>query len=240
MNLSEPFDSFLGLPIFFIISLAVGALLLLMFLVVLPVYFWLTNEPADLCKKFKQIATNADHHSPLLKISAYLNWISDVVGQTIAWLVVAMASMQFTVVVLRYVFSWGAIKMQESIWYMHGMIFTFCAGYTLLKERHVRIDVFYGSFSEYQKAIVNAFGSVLFIFPVCYITWFFGFSYVANAWKVMEGSTEGTGLHYVYLLKTSILIFAILLALQGLSLLCSSLHTILTTAQNNRKGLASS
>lgn len=169
----------------------------------------------------------------LIKLSHLLSSINIIVGRFACWLVLSMVLMQFIVVVMRYVFSLGSVQMQESIWYMHGLIFTLGVGYTLYREGHVRIDVLYSQFSIKTQAMVNILGVLFFILPVCWVTIEIAYPYVANAWAVKEGSTEGTGLHYVYLIKTTILCFATLLLLQGFSLLLKSLHTLLSIKSDN-------
>jgi TRAP-type mannitol/chloroaromatic compound transport system permease small subunit len=99
-----------------------------------------------------------------------------------------------------------------------------------LKDGHVRVDIFYREVSVRRKALVNLFGVVLFLLPLCYITWMLSWSYVANAWAVREGSTEVSGLPFIYLFKTVILVFIVLVVLQGLSLALRSLM-ILTGMQ---------
>ena len=222
MTIGEIAEALVNLPTFFTIAIGLGVMLICALLLILPCYCIFTAEIPQLAELWRQRSAKTPTASMGLRLCDCIDWFNTTVGRITSWLVIVMALMQFTVVILRYVFSWGSVQMQESIWYMHGMIFTFCVGYTLLREGHVRIDVFYRQFSARRRAIVNALGTVFFIFPVCYITFIVGLPYVANAWAVLEGSTEGTGLQYVYLIKTSILLFALLLGLQGISLLIRS------------------
>lgn len=140
------------------------------------------------------------------------------VGLVVMWLTAVMALMQFTVVILRYVFAIGFIPMQESIWYMNGIIFMMGAGFTLLQDAHVRVDVVYREASARFKATVDLVGAFIFLLPLCIATFVLSQSYVLNAWRVLEGSTEASGLPFIYLLKTVIWVFALLLGLQGLAL----------------------
>ena len=134
-----------------------------------------------------------------------------------------MILVQFAVVVMRYAFGIGSIFMQESIVYMHGFMFMIGAGFTLLNDGHVRIDIFYGDATPRTKAWVNLIGSIVFLIPFCLIVFYVSYPYVANAWAVHEGSIETSGIQGVYLLKTTILIFAVLVLLQGISLAIHSL-----------------
>lgn len=156
-----------------------------------------------------------------------LDGLNDRVGRATAWLALAMVLIQFIVVVLRYVFSIGFIPMQESIWYLHGILFMLGAGYTLLHNGHVRVDIFYREASPRAKAWVDLFGVVVLLLPVCALILAFSWSYVINGWKVLEGSTETGGIPLVFALKTMIWGFVALVGLQGISL---ALRSILVLA----------
>ncbi len=150
-----------------------------------------------------------------------------------AWLALLMVVVQFVVVVLRYVFGVGSIMMQESIVYMHGILFMLGAGYTLLHGGHVRVDIFYRPASETFKAWVDLFGVVVLLLPVCILIFIYSLPYVENSWHVFEGSKETSGIQGVFLLKTVILVFATLVILQGVSL---ALHSILRIAGSEHAG----
>lgn len=139
------------------------------------------------------------------------------IGCGVAWLVLAMVLLQFSVVILRYVFALGFIPLQESIWYLHGIVFMLGAAYTWLHNDHVRIDIFYRDASEKYKAMVDLIGVLVFLLPVCGVIGWFSWRYVASSWQVLEGSSEISGLPFIYLLKSVILVFVFLMMLQGIS-----------------------
>lgn len=153
------------------------------------------------------------------KIADWISACNEWIGRGISWLTLIMALVMFLTVILRYVFNMGWIWMQESVTFMHGAIFMLAAGYTLLHEQHVRIDIFYRPMSPRKKGLVNIFGVLFLLFPACYVVFHYSLPYVANSWSVLEGSKEAGGLPGVFLLKTVILLFAVLLGLQGLSTL---------------------
>jgi len=136
-------------------------------------------------------------------------------GRATLALVFMMALVQFTVVILRYVFGVNFIFLQESVTYLHGAVFLLAGGYALLTNDHVRVDIFYGAAPPRRKALADFLGTYLFLFPFCLITLATAGPYVANAWTVREGSTEQSGIQGIYLLKTLIPMFALLLALAG-------------------------
>lgn len=147
---------------------------------------------------------------------------NNIIGKLIAWLTLGMVLVQFTVVVLRYVFGLGFIWMQESILYMHSMVFLVGAGYTLLKEGHVRVDIFYRPANARKKALVDLLGVLFLLIPFCILVWWVALPYVQNSWAVFESSKETSGIPAVYLLKTTILVFTVLIGLQGLALAIKS------------------
>ena len=165
--------------------------------------------------------------------STRLDRLAETTGQASAWLTLLLVLVTFTVVVLRYVFQFGSIAMQESILYLHASVFMLGAAYTLRKDGHVRVDIFYRGFSAKHKALVNLLGSLFLLLPVCSFLLWASWGYVANAWSIHEGSGETGGLPYVYLLKTLIPLAAFLLILQGISQALASLGTLLAAQQND-------
>ncbi|MEQ9640922.1 MAG: TRAP transporter small permease subunit [Alphaproteobacteria bacterium] len=154
----------------------------------------------------------------MVKVAAAIDKLNAQVGRVTMWLALLMILVQFMVVVLRYVFGISYIFMQESIIYMHGIMFMAAAGFALLQDAHVRVDIFYSAASERTKALINLLGAFIFLLPFCVVVFYFSYPYVANAWEVMEGSPETSGIQGVYLLKSMILVFCVLVALQGVSL----------------------
>ncbi|ADZ69256.1 TRAP transporter small permease subunit [Polymorphum gilvum] len=141
------------------------------------------------------------------------------VGAAVSWLMIAIVFVQFAVVLLRYVFGVGSIWAQESILYMHGFLFMLTAGYSLAVNAHVRVDVFYREAAPAARAAVDLVGAVLFLLPMCVVIWVQSWPFVAMAWSILEGSRETSGIPAIFVLKTAILAYAGLLALQGLALI---------------------
>jgi len=159
----------------------------------------------------------------------FLDKLSEKIGCTIAWLALLMVITQFSVVVLRYLFNIGWIAMQESILYMHALIFMLGAAYTLKHNGHVRVDIFYHKFTQRGKAWVDFLGSLFLLLPVCLFIFTYSWEYVASSWALLESSREAGGLPGLFVLKTSILLLPTLLSLQGISLILKSISVILAT-----------
>ncbi len=155
------------------------------------------------------------------RISAYL-------GRTSAWLTLFMVLVTFVVVVMRYVFDAGLIWLQESVIWMHAFVFMVGAAYTLQREEHVRVDIFYREMSPKRRAWVDLIGVLVFLLPLCAFLAWKALDYVAISWKLQEASRESGGLPYplIPLLKSIIVVMPITVGLQGISLLMRSVQTL--------------
>lgn len=158
----------------------------------------------------------------VLALVRAIDRVNEAIGRGVAWLALAMVLVAAAIVVMRYVFGVSVLAMQESIWYMHSIVFLVAAGYTLLHDGHVRVDVLYGNLGPRGKAWINLLGVIFVLLPVCTMIWWVSWPYVAAAWRVREGSIEVSGIQGVYLLKTCILVFAGTLILQGVALAARS------------------
>lgn len=153
--------------------------------------------------------------------------LSERIGGAVSWLTLAMVLLTFAVVMLRYVFNMGWIAMQEAITYLHAMLFMLGAAYTLKRDGHVRVDLFYRPMTPRGKAWVDLLGTLFLLLPVCLFLFGMSWAYVEASWSVQEGSREAGGLDLVWLLKSVLLIMPALVALQGLSNIGHALLTLL-------------
>ena len=157
--------------------------------------------------------------------------ITEFTGKAIAWLTLLIVITTFAIVLLRYGFSLGWIAMQESVIYAHGAIFMLGAAYTLKHDGHVRVDIFYQKFSAKQKALVNLFGTLFLLMPVCIFIFYVSIDYVLLSWEILEKSKEPGGLPAVYLNKSLILLLVITLILQGVAEVARNILIINTNSQ---------
>lgn len=156
-----------------------------------------------------------------------LDGINEYIGRTVSWLTVLMVLTVTVIVIMRYIFSIGFIWMQESYVWAHATVFMLGAGYTLLHEGHVRIDVFYRTASKTYKNIVNIIGCVVFVLPICWLVFERSVNYILRSYGVMESSAEAGGMPFLFLLKGLIWAFSLLLGMQAVSL---TLRSILSLA----------
>ena len=157
-----------------------------------------------------------------------LDRFSALLGKASSWLTLLMVLVTFAVVVMRYVFDVGFIWLQESVVWMHACVFMMGAAYTLQREQHVRVDIFYRDMSEARRAWVDLLGVIVFLLPLCAFLGWAAFDFVAVSWRLNESSRESGGLPYplIPLLKTILIVMPITLGLQGLSLLLRSVTTL--------------
>jgi TRAP-type mannitol/chloroaromatic compound transport system permease small subunit len=161
-----------------------------------------------------------------------IDTFTDGLGRAVAWLLPAMVAGTLVVVLLRYAANQGAIVLQESVLYLHGVVFMLGIPYALKADVHVRVDLIYSRLGPRGRAIVDLLGHLLFLVPVAVAMIVYSHGYVANSWRIFEGSSEVGGIPGIFLLKTLIPLTAGLLLLQGLAEIVRC-ATVLT---NQRRG----
>jgi len=152
-----------------------------------------------------------------------IDLLNERVGRFVSWLVLALVLITFCIVVLRYLFDLSWVMMQESMIYLHSLVFMLGAAYTLKHEGHVRVDIIYQRCTPTVKAWIDLLGTLCLLLPVAGFMLWSSWGYVMDSWDILEASRNSGGLPFVYLLKTCLLLMSGLLILQGLSLLMSKI-----------------
>ena len=165
--------------------------------------------------------------SALAQLSKIIDRLNTYVGYLCAFFVFSMVLVVFTVVVLRYGFNIGFIWMQEVYVCLHSFVFMLGAGFTYLANEHVRIDVFYREASKKYKAIVDLFGNIFLLLPFLYIIWNYSYPFVYRSFLMGEVSREAGGMPALYILKSAILWFCLVLFLQLISNVIKSILTLI-------------
>jgi TRAP-type mannitol/chloroaromatic compound transport system permease small subunit len=155
--------------------------------------------------------------SATLVFAGRIDRLNAAIGRTAAWLCLLVVLVQFAVVVLRYVLGIGSIWLTETIIYGHATLFMLAAAWTLREGGHVRVDVFYADAGPRRRALVDLCGALLLLLPFTLVLLWFALPYVARSWAILETSRETSGLPAVFLLKTLIPLFAVMMALQGVA-----------------------
>lgn len=153
------------------------------------------------------------------RLVSSLEAINTGLARMIRWFVLAMALIQFAIVIGRYVFGSASIAVQESVLYLHAGLFMLAAGYTLLVDKHVRVDVFYARVSERTRRRIDIFGHIFLLMPsmVALLVW--TWPSVRNSWTILEGPISVGGIEAVFLMKSLIPAFCILVMLQSVACL---------------------
>lgn len=157
------------------------------------------------------------------RLASVLCAINALVGTVFSWLALGIVLICFAVVVQRYVFSVSYLWMQDLYVWLNGAMFTAVAGFALLRDQHVRVDIFYRPASSRRKALVDLVGVVFFLAPFVWVISAYSLPFVTRSWKYLEGSANVGGMPGLYVLKSFILVFAALLALQGLAVALRSI-----------------
>ena len=143
--------------------------------------------------------------------------LNAVIGRAAAWLAIVVVLLQFVLVVARYLFGLGSVWLSETVIYAHAALFMLAAAWTLHTGGHVRVDIFYADASARTKALIELVGALLLLLPFMLVLIWLSMPYAARSWAILEHSQEASGLPIVFVLKTLIPIFAVLMALQGVA-----------------------
>lgn len=151
------------------------------------------------------------------RLITQLDGFSAKTGDFLALLPLLLVLVQFAVVLLVYVFSSGSVQLQESLQYINALMFLGGAGYTAFKDEHVRVDLLYCNFSERGKTKVNFYGTLFLLVPFLVLFWHASLPYVIDSWAILETSVESSGLPFIYILKSTLLLFAFTLTLHAIA-----------------------
>lgn len=143
--------------------------------------------------------------------------LNGVIGQVVGWWTLGTVLVCAAVVLLRYVVNVGFIWLQDLYVWVHAAVFTLGAGYTLMRNGHVRVDILYARWSARQKAKADLFGTLLLLLPWLAVTGYAATPYVIASWETQEASFSAGGMPGVFVLKTVLLLFCLTLGLQGLA-----------------------
>jgi TRAP-type mannitol/chloroaromatic compound transport system permease small subunit len=151
------------------------------------------------------------------KIIQILDTITHITATSTAWLIPLMVLTTCAVVILRKFFDFNLISMQESVIYMHAVVFMLATAWALQRGAHVRVDIFYQGFSKSTQAWINIIGSLLFTIPVMAFIGFISWDFVCESWRIREKSSAPDGLAFVFLLKSLIPLMALSVCVQTLA-----------------------
>lgn len=155
----------------------------------------------------------------MLRLAGYIDTLNRQLASVLRWFALAMVLIQVGIVIGRYVFGVNSIWVQESVLYLHGALFMLAGGFTLLVDKHVRVDVFYAKVSPQTRRRIDIIGHLFLLLPSMAALAWWSWPSVRNSWKILEGPISVGGIEAVFLLKSLIPLFCGLVMLQSLAIL---------------------
>lgn len=149
---------------------------------------------------------------------------NEAVGRMVSWVSLLLVLVVFVDVVMRYLFNLSFVFTQELEWHLFAFIFLIGAGYTLLHDGHVRVDIIYQRLNTRGRAWINLIGVIFFLIPGCYLVIVTSWHFVSNSFSMLEGSPDPGGIPYRFIVKGTMTVGYALLLLQGISM---GLHSLL-------------
>jgi len=165
------------------------------------------------------------------KIITFCDTINEWIGTYLVCAIVfAFIAIIFGNVIMRYAFNTSFVFMAELEWHLFAMIFLLGAGYTLLHDRHVRVDIFYSTMGRRKKALINCIGVVFLLVPSCALVLYTSIPWVISAYQVGEVSIDPGGIPARFAIKAMLPVGYGLILLQGVSMFLSNLMILLEGA----------
>jgi TRAP-type mannitol/chloroaromatic compound transport system permease small subunit len=154
--------------------------------------------------------------TPLLSLSRGIDALNEWVGRIVAWLVLAAVLISAGNAGMRYALNWSSNGWLEIQWYLFSAVFLLCAGYTLLRNEHIRIDIVTGNLSRRTQAWIDVFGGLFFLLPVTLLILWLSWPMFLESYTRGEMSSDAGGL-LRWPVKILVPIGFLLLVLQGFS-----------------------
>ena len=167
----------------------------------------------------------------LRKFERVAGQISGAFGWLAGWLCILMIAIVFVDVIARYLFESGSIAMQEMEWHLFAAVFLLGAAYTMRENANVRVDVFYARMSRRKKAVVDIFGTVFFVIPMCTLIVHSSYDFVAYAYEVQEVSNDPGGLPYRFAFKALLPLGYFLVLIQAFAVISRNIRLLVGDTQ---------
>lgn len=152
----------------------------------------------------------------LLKLSRLIDALTELIGKSVVWIVLLVTLISSCNAVMRYTINFSTNGLLEIQWYLFGLIFLLSAGYTLLRNEHVRIDIISGRFSARTQVWIDIFGIIFFLMPMAITIMYLSWPIFLLALQANEQSSNAGGL-IVWPARLMIPVGFFLLVLQGFS-----------------------
>ena len=150
-------------------------------------------------------------------MSYYINTLTEKTGYLSAILVLVLALLIGYDAMARYLFSAGSIALQELEWHIFDIVFLFGLSYALKHDKHVRVDIFFSSYSQETKALVQIFSMLFLLIPFSLYFLHGCYEMTMQSYLQNEISSDPGGLAYRFVIKGVLLLAFVLLVLQAIS-----------------------
>lgn len=167
----------------------------------------------------------------LTKIPKIIDPINEWVANLGKWLILVLALLNFYEVFMRYVFDRPSMWVYDVSYMVGGAFFSLGMGYTLLKKKHVRVDVIYVKLKKKTQAFLDIILTLLIFFPTFGMLMYKLIPWVITSWERKEKASGSFWLPPIYPLKTIMLIAIILLILQAISELMKDIHSFIVAKE---------
>lgn len=160
------------------------------------------------------------------RLSKNIDQLNDWIGRSVSWLCAAMILVTIFDVAMRYLLNQSQVWAMELEWHLFALLFLFGMGYGLRHDRHVRVDLFYNTFSRSNKGQVNFWGTLLLLLPWCLLVIWTSFPVAVDSMLKLEGSSNPYGLPFRFIIRFALVFGFLLLFLQGISQLIKARQDI--------------
>lgn len=130
----------------------------------------------------------------LLRLSRGIDTLNERVGRTVCWAILIAVLVSAGNAIVRYGLHTSSNAWLEVQWYLFAAVFLLCAGYTLLRNEHIRIDIIFGQFSRRTQTWIDIFGTVVFLLPMAIIIMWLSVPVFWNSYAGGEVSMNAGGL----------------------------------------------
>lgn len=163
----------------------------------------------------------------LLRAEAVITRFSIAIGYFSAGLLLLLVANVFFDVIMRYVFNDVSIGMQELEWHLYSMIFLFGVAYALQTDGHVRVDILYEKASPRRQALIDIIGTIVFLWPFCFLVADYGIDFAHEAYTINEVSGDPGGLPYRWIIKGMISLSFVCVLISSLGFMLHAINQFL-------------
>jgi len=152
----------------------------------------------------------------LLRLSRTIDALNDLIGRSVYWLILVAVLISALNALVRYAFDVSSNAWLELQWYLFSAVFLLCAGYTLGRNEHVRIDIIAGRLSRRAQSWIDLLGGLFFLLPMSLIITYLSWPVFIESWTRHEISGDAGGL-LRWPVRLLVPVGFFLLSLQGIS-----------------------